>query len=74
MYDLLAPGLTLQITVSGIENKIPDIVNLANKAALNTKAKQTENTIPDTSHFISRKKKKIKKWKTSDNWFKLFPW
>ena len=57
MYDLLAPGLTLQITVSGIENKIPDIVNLANKAALNTKAKQTENTIPDTSHFISRKKK-----------------
>lgn len=33
--------------------KIPDLINLTPKAALNTKATHIENTIPDTSHFIN---------------------
>ena len=37
--------------VKEIENKIPDITNLATKAALNMKVMKTKNKIPDTSHF-----------------------
>ena len=40
---LLINTVTLNKKVREIKNKIPDITNLATKAALNTKAPQTKN-------------------------------
>ena len=37
----------------GIESKIPNDTNLATKAALNAKAKEIENKIPDTTSFVA---------------------
>lgn len=36
-----------------IEGKIPNDTNLATKAALNAKAKETENKIPNITSFIT---------------------
>ena len=32
---------------------MPDITNLPTKSALNTKATEIKNEIPDTSHFVN---------------------
>lgn len=37
----------------GTESKIPNDTNLATKAALSAKAKETENKIPDTTSFVT---------------------
>ena len=37
----------------GTESKIPNDNNLATKAALSAKAKETENKIPDTTSFVT---------------------
>ena len=39
---------------SEIENKIPDITNLATKAALNTKAADVESKIPDIINLTTK--------------------
>ena len=36
-----------------IENKVPDITDLATKAVLNTRTTEIENNIPDTSSVIT---------------------
>ena len=37
-----------------IENKIPDIINLAKKAAMNTKVGEFESKIPDITNLATK--------------------
>ena len=49
----MATKAPLNIKVAKVENKIPDITNLATKAALNRNATEIKNKIPDTTGFIT---------------------
>ena len=66
----MATKAPLNIKVAKVENKIPDITNLATKAALNRNVTEIKNKIPDTTGFITTlafnklKKKKKKRFDT----------
>ena len=51
--------MALNTKVTKIEGKIPDITNLANKAALNTKVAEIENKISDNTNFLSKIREEV---------------
>ena len=49
----------LNLKATGIENKIPDIINVATKLALKTKVTNVENKVSDTASFVTTEYNKL---------------